>query len=327
MPPTKFAVLGNPVVDALMHVSAAELAKLNLRKGDTNLLAAADMFALSARLEVETFRAGGAGANIAYHLAKLGHPVCFLGPLGDDPAGRHFFSDMLASGLTLSPQHKGLRTVELFVMVTPDGARTMAQPHPNPPSNEQDWLDASLLANADWLLVEGYLARDYPQAAMAACAEARAHGANICLQLPAPAACAEAAASLGALIEGGLNLLLANVHEIEALRPHLSAAASAKLEATPRVITASGEGATFYDDQGNGTTEPSRTIATPADNTGAGDAFAAGFLAAYAPGGSPAVAMRRGHHLGAAVIQQLGARLPDPKAVWLNADAETNVGI
>jgi len=59
--------------------------------------------------------------------------------------------------------------------------------------------------------------------------------------------------------------------------------------------------------------DPVRVPATPADvvdTTGAGDAFAAGFLPAWRAGADPAEALRAGCGLAARVVARVGARPP-----------------
>lgn len=320
MTPIRFAVLGNPVVDAVARTNQAKLDAEGLAPGDANLLPMPRMMELGSRIDVEVFQSGGAGANVAYTLGKLGHHTCFLGPLGTDPAGRHFFKEMVGVGLTLTTPREGYRTTELFVLVSPDGTRTMVQPQPQAPSNDDGWLDENLLQTADWLVVEGYVARDWPAATAAALEVARSRGMKMVLLLPAPHVCAQAASKLLTLMEQGINLVIGNEHEYAALLSRADAADRKRLEHIPHVITTSGGAATFYDGLGHDTTEPTRRIEAPLDNTGAGDAFAAGFLASYACGEPSEVALRRGHLLGGAVIQHLGPRLSDPMQVWLAGD-------
>lgn len=316
----KFAVLGNPVVDAISHLSDEQLTDLRLNKGDANTLDHTAMFGIGAKVEVELFQSGGAAGNLAYTLSKLGHAVCFLGPVGTDPAGRHFFTEMVGAGLALNTPKVGYRTTELFVLLTPDGARTMVQPQPPAPSDDDAWLDENLLAGAEWLVIEGYVARDWPAAATNALALAKQHGGRVALPLPAPQACAAAAPALLNLVEQGVDLIIGNVKEYEALVSKASATQKKALEATTRVVTHGGDGAELIPAGGNGAIRESATkVLTPRDNTGAGDAFAAGFLAVYAAGGEPAEALRKGNALGAAAVQHLGPRLPNPQEVWQGA--------
>ncbi|MFZ2586578.1 MAG: PfkB family carbohydrate kinase [Alphaproteobacteria bacterium] len=323
----RFAVIGNPVVDALAPMDAAFVTAHNLKAGDANMVTPESMIQISAQANVQKFQSGGAGANVAYTLAKLGYSTCFAGPIGTDPAGRHFFKDLLAAGLTTVTPHDTYRTTELFVLVTPDGTRTMVQPIPPVPHQHDDWVDEAVIRPATWLVVEGYIARDWPAATVACLNIAREQSMAVALLLPAPHVCAATADALGHVLEHGVTLIVGNTHEFKALETHLPIPLRATLARTARVVTNSSQGAMYVAADGTTFTELSRNVDVPVDNTGAGDAFAAGFLAAFAEGASPSLALRRGHLLGGAVIQTLGPRLPDPKAVWMTADTHVNVGI
>ncbi len=69
---------------------------------------------------------GGAPANVAVAVARLGHPSAFLGQVGDDPFG-HYLAGVLeadkidVSGLRFSPD---ARTALAFVSLRADGERS-----------------------------------------------------------------------------------------------------------------------------------------------------------------------------------------------------------
>lgn len=69
---------------------------------------------------------GGAPANVAVAVSRLGHPSAFLGQVGDDPFG-HYLADVLTadkvdvSGLRYSPE---ARTALAFVSLRADGERS-----------------------------------------------------------------------------------------------------------------------------------------------------------------------------------------------------------
>lgn len=314
--PATFAILGNAVVDALSHVDDAVLAQFKLKKGDSNILPAAQMFTLSAAVPMESFRSGGSAANTAYTLSRLGHRVSFLGKTGTEPAGRHFFEDMVQAGITLTPPSITTRTTEIFILITEDGARTIVQPQPQPTDADDAWVNETFIEQADWLVLEGYASIQHAGGARFASMHAAQYGKNIALQLPSPNVVTKGAFELLHHVDTGINLLIANHHEFAALYEAANTAQRKKLDETPRVITHSGEGASFHDGRGNRVDVATQAIPRPTDSTGAGDAFAAGFLAVYANGGEPAEAMRRGHQLGRAVIQQFGPRLDNPQQVW-----------
>lgn len=307
-----FAIFGNAVVDGVAHVADSLLKEYGLHKGDTNLLDIKSFLGLSAAVPVEAFHSGGAAANTAYTLASLGQKVSFMGLVGEEPAGEHFFKDMVDLGIAMTPPQEGVKTLEILILITPDGARTMVQPRPQPASHDDHWVDEGLLANASFLVLEGYATCAYPGAAKFLCKQLKDQKAA--LLLPAPQVCTDHAASLAMVLENADVLLMGNEHEYEAFAkawPKLGD----KLVKMPHVVTASGGMAEYV----NGKERiqiPAQRIDKPVDSTGAGDAFAAGFLLEYASGGDAEKALKRGHQLARAVIQQIGPRLESPARVW-----------
>ena len=104
----------------------------------------------------------------------------------------------------------------------------------------------------------------------------------------------------------GADVLLANADEAAVL----PAALADHVRHT--VIKRGAEGAVWADPHIEVPAEPAEVV----DVTGAGDAFAAGFLAAWCSGASPEEALRWGTRLGARAVGIAGAR-PVPAAVSL----------
>lgn len=308
--PYSFAVLGNAVVDGIAHVEESLLAKFGLSKGDSNTLSHALMMDLSAAITVEQFRAGGAGANTAYTLAKLGSRVVFLGQIGVEPTGRFFVEDMLAAGITLTPPMVTSRTTDIFTLVTSDGARTMVQCLPPPPSADDSWIDDSLIEQSQYLIIESYAAASYPAAVEYAAKHANHNGTRVILTLASRRAVQAALPVLTDIILTYNPLIIGNQQEWEILLKGNDPHTAKKLELAERVITRSGNGAAYYAAEGGPVVDsPTQPIPKPTDLSGAGDAFAAGFLHIFTGGGSPQLALQQGHQLGRAVVLQLGPRL------------------
>lgn len=306
----QFAVLGNAVVDGIAHIDDSILAQFGLHKGDSNTLSHAQMLALSNAITVEHFRAGGAGANTAYTLAKLGSHVAFLGQIGSDPTGRFFVEDMLAAGITLTPPSATSRTTDIFTLLTPDGIRTMVQCLPPPPSADDSWIDDSLIEKSQHLVIESYVAGSHPAAAEYAARIASANGTRLIVSLASPRAVQAALPVLTDIILAHNPLVIGNQNEWDIMLNGNDAHTSSRLAAVERVITRSGSGAAYYAANGGTVTDsPTQPIPKPTDLTGAGDAFAAGFLHVFTGGGSPQLALQQGHQLGRAVVLQLGPRL------------------
>lgn len=307
-----FAVLGNAVVDAIAHADDTLLARFNLQKGDSNTLSHAAMLELSAAVEVEQFRPGGSSANTAYTLSKLGSRVCFLGLIGQDPTGRHFAEDLVSAGVTVTPPNANHRTVEVFTLLSADGTRTMVQSAPAMPSSDDSWVDDGLIEQSSNLIIGAYACGSHPAACEYAARVAHAAGNKLILSLASPRAVQAAASTLVEMIATYQPLVIGHRNEWQHLIEAADAHTAKRMETTARVITRSGEGATYYGTDGKAVDSPTQPIPKPTDLSGAGDAFAAGFLHVLMGGGSPTLALAQGHQLGRAVVLSLGPRLSDP---------------
>jgi ribokinase len=263
---------------------------------------------------VISYVGGGSAANTAAWLSRVGETTTFIGAIGDDPAGQSQIESLHRLGVDVRFRVDRMRpTGTCLVLVAPTGERTMV---PDPGANlslmEHD-VPTDEFRAGDHLHVSGYaLLRDSRDAALHAMAAARAAG----LTLSVGAASVAPLEVLGTeeflrMVPGGA-LLFANEKEAAVLVGGSGRAADLARRLATRgcaaVVTAgSGEAA-----WGNGETSAS-LAADPLDRpeldtTGAGDAFAAGFLAARARDATPEVCLRDGHALAAAACRTTGGR-------------------
>jgi sugar/nucleoside kinase (ribokinase family) len=304
------AIMGNAPVDALVNVTEDVLLKHNLKKGDFQTRGFNDFLALNDDCVVEKFEAGGSTANTAYAMGKLGSHVSFISRFGADASGKHFKSEMAGAGVTVSAGDDTVRTMEIFVLITPDGERTFVSPGVTAPMSDT-MIDEKTICESKWLLVEGYLLFDQYEAVTAALKVARENGIKTALTLASSAVLESCYDAIATEVDRGLDLILANDEEMAVLlKAAKEGGHEVLLSSTPRIITSSGDGATFTD----GTEEitiPTVKIDHPVDSTGAGDAFAAGFLHHYIQDGDVEEGIKLGHKLAASVIMRTGARVQD----------------
>jgi sugar/nucleoside kinase (ribokinase family) len=255
------------------------------------------------------FHGGGSAANTAAWLAAADADPVLVGRVGDDDRGRLARDELVAAGvdarLAADPE---LPTGTCVVLVGPDGERTMVpDAGANEALDEGDLAD-ELLIEGDHLHVSGYsLLREGSRlGARAAIARAVKIGMTVSVD---PSS--SALLSAGFLDDaGGANLLLPNASEAHALTGDSDPERAARALAgrfDEVVVTLGPAGALWTDGD-----EVLRAAAVPVDavvdSTGAGDAFAAGFLSARIAGGSTAEALAAGCKLAARAVKTPGAR-------------------
>jgi sugar/nucleoside kinase (ribokinase family) len=246
---------------------------------------------------------GGSGANVAVWLARLGQRATFVGRIGDDMFGRWLHDDLVAEGVVPALVVDGIRrTGVIQVLVEPDGERTMAPDRGANAAWVQDEISETLVARADLLHVVGYvlLDRESRHAALAAMRYARRHAVPISLDPSSHAPLRGLGPYAFWDLVGKVDLLLPNRHEAQALSG--SQDPEAALMALRRHV---GTVVIKLDREGCIVSESDRVERIPApaiqvvNATGAGDAFDAGFLAAWRSGEGLRAACRAAVSLGA----------------------------
>jgi adenosine kinase len=258
---------------------------------------------------------GGSAANTIVGVASLGGRAAFVGKVKDDELGRAFAHDIRKAGVTFetAPASDGPSTGRCYVLVTPDGERTMntflgaAQDlHPND-------IDENAIAAAAITYLEGYL-WDPPHAKDAFLKAAKiAHAADrrVALTL-SDAFCVDRYRDefLDLIRSHTVDLVFANERELHSLYQTAdfdTAINALRKDATIAVVTRSEKGCLVV------TREATDAIAAMpvervVDATGAGDLFAAGFLVGLSRGAEARDCARLGALAAAEVIQHLGAR-------------------
>ena len=312
---TRFDILGigNAIVDVLASTDDAFISKHDMRKGSMQLISAEQAHTLYTAMPPGQETSGGSAANTCAVAAGLGARAAFLGKVADDDLGRAFRHDITAAGVYYPTDalHGAAPTARCLILVTPDAQRTMNTYLGACVGFAADDLDEATIRDSAVTYLEGYLF-DPPEAQQAfARAAAIAHeaGRQVALSLSDAFCVGRHRDAFRALIRDHVDILFANETEICSLyeeNEFEAAAERARADIPLSALTRGADGSTIL--RGNERIDIEAAPATLVDTTGAGDAFAAGFLTAYVGGRGLGVAGRLGSLAAASVIGQFGAR-------------------
>ena len=214
---------------------------------------------------------GGQAANVAAWAAALGAPARFVGKRARDPAGRILVEELAGRGVEILGPEVDARTGTVVSLADSRGRRTMLTDRGVAPELRPDELDPAWLRGCrDFHLPSYGLARaPIRDAALAAAHGARACGARVSVDLSATSAIGEIGVDRfrALLAEIGPDIVFGTAEEFELAGDVDAPTVVVKRGALGCSIRRGGTSSDFA-------ASPTKVV----DTTGAGDAFAAGFL-------------------------------------------------
>ena len=307
--------IGDAIVDVIATCDDSFIADRGLTKGSMQLLTTSQADDLYAAMGPAREVSGGSAANSMAGVAALGLDAGFVGQVADDQLGEIFAHDMHSLDVRFetprlaSPPPTG----RCLILVTPDAQRTM---NTSPGASHEltpAALDEDLIRAASVIFLEGYLwGPERPRQAMLKAAEI-AHSARRTVAFTL-----SESLCIGDRREGVLGMIEARTADLlfgnEDESRHLTGCGAlaeciAALAPNVRtlVITRGADGALAA--EGGATVEiPAAPATRVVDTTGAGDLFAAGFIAARCRGRDLKGSLEAGSLCAAEVISHFGAR-------------------
>jgi sugar/nucleoside kinase (ribokinase family) len=307
--------IGNAIVDVIAATDDGFLEEEGLAKGSMRLIDADEATRLYERMGPGRETSGGSAANTVAGIAALGGRAGFIGQVAEDQLGEIFTHDIRGLGVEFQTPAKdfGTPTARCLILVTPDAQRTMNTFLGASQNLPAAALDAAQIESAAILYLEGYLwDPEEPRAAMEQAIDiARSAERKVAFTLSDSFCISRHRDGFLRLIdEGRIDILFANEDEIKALSGEEdfdAAVAMAAGKVETLVVTRSENGAIAV--QGSKRAEVgAEPVEKVVDTTGAGDLFAAGFLAGQAQGRSLEESLRMGAIAAAEVISHYGAR-------------------
>lgn len=317
MTSAKYDVLaiGNALFDVLVRAEDDFLVKHGMAKGGMALIDEARAAAIYADMGQATEMSGGSAANTIVGLANLGARAAYVGKVKDDQIGRLYSHDIRAAGVTFDtkPASDGPATGCSYILITPDGERTMNTYLGAAQDLGPADIDPEQIAAAALIYLEGYLwdPKNAKEAFLKASQIAHGAGRQVALTLSDPF-CVDRYRDefLELMRSGTVDLIFANESELHSLYQTSdfdSALNQLQNDVGLGVVTRSEKGCAVVAKDAV-TLVPAARIEKLVDTTGAGDLFAAGFLFGLARNAGYENAGRLGALAAAEVIQHIGAR-------------------
>lgn len=307
--------VGHALVDIQYQVAPEFLAEYQIEKGVMTLVDEARQRTLTAAVGRDPIAAasGGSAANTLIGVACYGGRTYYACLTGRDAWGDFYQRDLKAAGVATHSANRGAgKTGQCLVFITPDADRTLNTFLGISRALGPAQLQEEVIADSQYLYIEGYLLGSDAGFAAAARAQqmAQRHGTAVALTLSDPFAVQTFRARFDALLQGGVDLLFCNAEEALAStgRGDREAAGTAlAAQVGMAYVTCGADGALVF-----AADALCRVPGLPVqaiDTNGAGDLFAGGVLYGLSHGYSSLDAARLGCYAAAQVVTRFGPRL------------------
>lgn len=308
--------IGNALVDILTQVSDDSiLEQLQLPKGSMHHVDAETSLRYGEILKQYgcAMAAGGSTANTISGAAKLGVETGYIGKVGRDERGRFFENAMRETGVKPFMLTTDTPTGCAEAIISKDGERTFATYLGAALELSPDDIKPEMFDGWDVFYVEGYLI--YNRALLdKALPMAKAKGLKIALDLASYNVVSENQDYMQLLANDYLDIVFANEEEAKAftsLEDPVEALHQMAKICEIAIVKVGSKGA--YVQQGDQVVRIDPIPAKVVDTTGAGDLWAAGFMAGLVQGKSLETCAKMGATVAANIIEVIGAKMDEKR--------------
>ena len=316
MQPIDVYGVGNALVDIEYEVEDDFYSEHGVRRGVMTLVSHERqeevIAALCARGDMRKMMGGGSVANSLYAIANFGGRAFMSCKVADDEAGNFYLRELGRHNIQTFGDFHQVETGRCLIMISPDAERTMytflgASDFLSPAD-----LDFDAVRRSKYVYIEGYqVSSDSGRAAAIELREfAEANGVKTALSFSDPSLLEIFPEQMKKMLGGGLDLLFCNEQEacLWTGAENLSEACAALRPIAKKfVVTRGAKGSVLFD--GSYFVEIDAHKVKAVDTTGAGDAFAGGFLYGLTSGRSFTESGKLGSRAAAEVVSRFGPRL------------------
>ena len=311
----KILGIGSALVDILTQIPNEQiLNELNLPKGSMTYVNAQTSVEIGKKLAHlgNQMASGGSAANTMSGLAQLGIETGFLSKIGDDEVGRFFEKQMTENHVNPFMLKSNTPSGRVQALVTADGERTFATCLGAAAEMCADDIQPELFDGWDIFYVEGYLVAN-PTMLRKAISTAKDKGLKIAIDLASYNVVEESRDFLLELVNNYVDIVFANEKEAFALTGMEPEAALHYIaeHCDIAVVKVGAKGA--FVQRGNEVITIPPMKADVVDTTGAGDMWAAGFLAGLVKGEPLQKCGMMGAIVAKNIIEVMGAKMDDER--------------
>ena len=291
------AIVGDAMIDIVLPLSAIK-----------------DVYALSQGGVTNTKMnlSLGGSANVAFHITKLGGNSTFTGKVGDDYFGRMFLDDLKTNGITANVAiSRTENTGVVFVLVFPDGERFFIDDRGANAELKYEDINLDLIRDSKYLFFSGYSFQDEGILdCIRKLLDATANDTSVIFNPGAPNLVKEFRESFSSIIREYVSILILNEAEAKYLT-----GCSSEREMLDSLLSMVNTVALTKGDRGsivamrNEIYEIMANSAKVVDTTGAGDAYAAGFIHGLSQGWDIKTAGEFASNVATRVVSHFGARV------------------
>lgn len=317
--------IGNPLIDVVINVEDNDLKNLGVDKGIMHLVDENRQKEIMNYFKNMSpiYHPGGSAPNTLVTCAGLEITGVISGKIGNDKFGDIYKSQVEKYGITSRLVIGDGPTGSSIILVTPDGERTMNTHLGMCQDFSIADIDESLLAKADIFYFTGYMwdTDSQKSAIKHALSIAKENRLKVIFDVADPFAVQRYRDAFLTLIEEQADVVFANQAELSILfdTKDINVAANSLGRIVNIAAVKLGKEGSLVIENGNLCEITSRPIIAK-DSTGAGDMFAAGFIAALSKGYSGKAAGEIGGYLAEEIIQIPGAQFEKSVIKQLNVD-------
>lgn len=280
--------IGNALTDMLVNLSNdAVLTEYQLAKGSMSLVDSQLQTAVSKSVAgcPYSLSLGGSAGNTIRAMARLGCDVAFIGKVGEDNTGEFYEQALRNIGVEPYMLRSEERSGKCVALVSPDGERTFVTHLGAAADLHAEDIDGAIFDDYDCLYVEGYLVQDH-DLIRSTVEKATHHGLKVAIDLASFNVVEENRDFLRDIVEKYVDILFANEDEARAFtgeQEPLNALNAISRMCELAVVKIGMKGALIK--RGDEVVHVGiMAAAKRVDTTGAGDFYAAGFMAGLCEG-------------------------------------------